>query len=140
MDLYGNSDKFYDDLINKIEKRLKQKINIDELGSGITNITKYLPYYSKGAKPSFIEDSMFTTIISLTRTLSRKVHDKLRDKILHIIEEKPEITIPEIAEITDKSERGIIKNIEKLRAEGILDREGSRKTGKWVIKEKEGSK
>lgn len=28
---------------------------IDELGSGVTNINKYLPLYAKGAKPVFKE-------------------------------------------------------------------------------------
>lgn len=37
----------------------------DEAGSGIRNVKKYLDIYTKGAKPDFIEDDQFTTIIPL---------------------------------------------------------------------------
>lgn len=41
----------------------------DEIGSGIRNVNKYLPAYANGAKPTFIEDDKFKTIIPLTRLL-----------------------------------------------------------------------
>lgn len=37
----------------------------DEIGSGIKNITKYLNYYSPGARPSFIEDDPFITTLPM---------------------------------------------------------------------------
>lgn len=37
----------------------------DEIGSGIRNTYKYLPLYVPGAKPSFIENETFTTLIPL---------------------------------------------------------------------------
>jgi ATP-dependent DNA helicase RecG len=38
----------------------------EELGSGVNNVTKYLPFYSPGAgAPSFIEDDMFTAVVPL---------------------------------------------------------------------------
>jgi ATP-dependent DNA helicase RecG len=37
----------------------------DEVGSGIRNTTKWLPRYVPGAKPLFIEDDVFKTIIPL---------------------------------------------------------------------------
>lgn len=47
-------------------KFLIQLGRYEELGSGINNVTKYLPLYAAGAgTPSFIEDDMFTTVVPL---------------------------------------------------------------------------
>ena len=37
----------------------------EELGSGVLNVSKYLPFYTQGAKPRFIEGDTFVTIIPL---------------------------------------------------------------------------
>jgi len=37
----------------------------DEIGSGVKNISKYLNFYTPGARPSFIEDDPFITIIPI---------------------------------------------------------------------------
>jgi len=115
---------------------------VEELGSGITNVTRYLPHYSKDAKPSFIEGSMFTTIIPLPNIVDNKVRDKMRDKmrdkvrdkILDLIKENPHITIPQIADKFEKTQSWSEKQIKKLRDEDIIERKGSRKTGQWIIK------
>ncbi|MCD4664139.1 MAG: hypothetical protein K8R68_02640, partial [Bacteroidales bacterium] len=41
----------------------------DEIGSGIRNVNKYLPAYANGAKPTFIENDKFKTVIPLTRLI-----------------------------------------------------------------------
>jgi len=47
-------------------KFLIQLGRYEELGSGVNNVTKYLPFYAPGAgAPSFIEDDMFTTVVLL---------------------------------------------------------------------------
>ena len=47
-------------------KFLIQLGRYEELGSGVNNVTKYLPFYAPGAgAPSFIEDDMFTTVVRL---------------------------------------------------------------------------
>jgi ATP-dependent DNA helicase RecG len=43
----------------------------DEIGSGIRNTRKYLPFYTENVKPVFIDEPLFRTIIPLVRyTLS----------------------------------------------------------------------
>jgi len=43
----------------------------EEPGSGVNNVTKYLPFYAPGTgAPSFIEDDMFTTIVPLAPVAS----------------------------------------------------------------------
>ena len=47
-------------------KFLMQIGRFDELGSGVTNVTKYQPLYAPGTPtPSFTEEEMFTTIVPL---------------------------------------------------------------------------
>jgi ATP-dependent DNA helicase RecG len=38
---------------------------VEEIGTGIYNINKYLPLYSPGRKASFMEDVIFTTTIPI---------------------------------------------------------------------------
>ena len=53
-----------------ISKFFVQIGRVEELGSGIINVNKYLKYYSPNAKPEFIEDSVFKTIIPVKLTVS----------------------------------------------------------------------
>jgi ATP-dependent DNA helicase RecG len=41
----------------------------DEIGSGVRNVYKYLKIYANGAKPLFIEDDLFKTIIPLVHEI-----------------------------------------------------------------------
>ena len=52
-------------------KFLIQLGRYEELGSGVNNVTKYLPFYAPGAgAPSFVEDDMFTTVAPLAPVAS----------------------------------------------------------------------
>jgi ATP-dependent DNA helicase RecG len=52
-------------------KFLIQLGRYEELGSGVNNVTKYLPFYAPGTgAPSFIKDDMFTTIVPLAPVAS----------------------------------------------------------------------
>ena len=42
---------------------------MDELGSGVLNVNKYLPVYVPGKKPQFIEGNSFNMIIPLDEKL-----------------------------------------------------------------------
>lgn len=44
-----------------ISKFMIQIGRVEEIGSGIRNVNKYLPHYAKGGKSEFIEDDMFIT-------------------------------------------------------------------------------
>lgn len=68
-------------------------------------------------------------------SVKSKVKSKVKteDRIIDLMVENPEITIPEIVEITGKAKSTINKQIAKLQKEGKLKRIGSRKTGKWVV-------
>ncbi|NML67063.1 AAA family ATPase [Hymenobacter sp. RP-2-7] len=48
-----------------IAKFFLQLGRVDELGSGILNITKYLPRYVRGAAPRFVDGNVFQTVLPL---------------------------------------------------------------------------
>ena len=60
--------------------------------------------------------------------------EKTREKILAIIKETPEITIKELAELTELTVKGIEWNIQQLKKNRLLERIGSTKDGYWKIK------
>jgi len=58
---------------------------------------------------------------------------KTSDKIIEIINNNNDITIPEMAEIIGISVKAIEKQIGILKKSGTIRREGSNKKGRWVI-------
>ncbi|MDE5687702.1 MAG: putative DNA binding domain-containing protein [Paramuribaculum sp.] len=59
-----------------------------------------------------------------------------RDKVLYILSKKPSITLDEVAKIIGLSRIGVQKIASKLRAEDILSRKGSTKSGEWIVKDR----
>ncbi len=126
----------------KIARVFREIGRADELGSGVKNIFKYTPIYSKGGVPQFIEKDIFRIIIPLVpeaETLSgettRKTMEKTVEKILSLIRENPKITMREIEESTGLSRRGVEWNIAKLKKEGKIKRVGPDKGGHWEVTE-----
>lgn len=56
-----------------ISKFFVQIGRVEELGSGIINVNKYLEFYSPGSRAQFIEDSIFKTIIPIQLKASASV-------------------------------------------------------------------
>jgi ATP-dependent DNA helicase RecG len=48
---------------------------VEEIGTGIYNINKYLPFYSPGRKASFVEDVIFTTTIPIPKLNALQMQD-----------------------------------------------------------------
>ena len=115
---------------------------LDELGSGVRNINKYLPLCANGAKPIFKETKqLFRLTLPLTNNAKIKVTDqgaqllKTTVKILELIRENKEITRQELADKLDMTIDGIDWNIRKLKKEGMLERIGPDKGGHWKVLE-----
>lgn len=67
---------------------------------------------------------------------SQEIKDQFSEnalKILLLLREDGKITAAELAQKIDLSSRAVQKNILKMRIEGILDREGPTKSGKWIV-------
>lgn len=77
---------------------------------------------------------------SLSQAEEWDVRDIVRDKfgissgqIVELIRDNPHITLDEIASVLSVTRRSIEKKIKELRDAGYIKREGSNKTGRWVI-------
>ena len=117
----------------------------EELGSGVLNVSKYLPRYAKGAKPQFVEGNPFVTAIPLptdtggtTREKTRekseeKSREKNRDRILKMIRKKPTVTTQEMMESLGLSRAGVEKIVKKLKQERRISRVGPDKGGHWEV-------
>jgi len=126
-----------------IAKFFAQLSWVEEIGSGMMNIGKYLPHYTPGGIPEYRDGPVFTTIVPIPtggRTRDAALSGKRREnvgktsgKILQAIEQNNTITIPELASLIGVTERSIERNIRKLQSSGLLKRKGGRKEGRWEV-------
>lgn len=109
----------------------------EEFGDGI----KVTVYRAVDAANEADSESETNGITNTNRKTDRKTVGKnvprteTEAKILQFIGEKPGITIPELAEKIGLSDSGIRYAIAQLRKRCLLEREGSRKQGKWVVRQ-----
>jgi predicted HTH transcriptional regulator len=114
---------------------LKDLELVEALGFGIRGITKI---YSRDVF-EFSENSLYVTLafgeeITKGRGISRgKGRGISRGKILELITENPQISIPEIAETIGLSIKSVEKNIRQLKKDGKMIRTTNTKNGKWVV-------
>lgn len=59
---------------------------------------------------------------------------KYEKSIVHIIKENPNVTRKEICKILSLSIRTVDRNMESLKNKKVIERVGSNKSGKWVVK------
>lgn len=123
-----------------ISKLMLQMGRVEEVGSGIRNIDKYLPHYSKGATYEFVDKEFFSTIVYLDEKLeenekiiAEKNVLKSADKIIEIIKENPKISAEAISEKIKISSRAVEKHLSSLTKQGVIKRKGSKKSGNWII-------
>lgn len=58
-----------------------------------------------------------------------------RDKVLYVLSLNPSMNLEAVAEAIGMSRIGVQKIVGKLKEEGILYREGSNKSGRWVVRD-----
>ncbi|OGV75134.1 MAG: hypothetical protein A3K19_13325 [Lentisphaerae bacterium RIFOXYB12_FULL_65_16] len=139
----------------------RQMGRAEELGSGVLNVSKYLPVYAKGAKPRFVEGDPFVTVIPLpvdtgvngsaesrdgtgvkargktgvasSEKSSEEGSEKSSEKIISVIARDSRITAREIGARIGLTPRAVEKQISKLQAAGRLRRVGPDKGGHWEV-------
>lgn len=141
------------DSIRLIARFFREIGYADELGSGVRNLFRYTSDYTPGATPQLIEGDVFKQIIPIRpigaalaahsggweevrSKFGERFGEKVNEtemKILEMISEKQNITIPELAGKLHKTPRTIEKSIAKLRNKNILERVGPAKGGHWKI-------
>ena len=62
-----------------------------------------------------------------------KIEKSVSNRIIELMMMEPNITAKQIAEHLNVSFDGVRYHIKKLRADGKIKREGSTKSGKWVV-------
>ena len=88
-----------------------------------------------GINTEFLKEFRDSTTQETTQetTKEMKMEKPVPDKIVELMITEPSITARQIAEQLDVSFDGVRYHIKKLRADGMITREGSTKSGKWVV-------
>ena len=136
-----------------LSKFFMQMGRSEELGSGILNVSKYLPFYTTGGKAQFIEGDPFVTIIPLSVEVSEKSTEKGREKtgvetqvetrvkpkvktpvmIVESLRKNPNASLTEVASAIGKSVSAVERASSKLTKAGKLRFVGPRKGGHWEV-------
>jgi len=121
---------------------------VEEIGSGLINVTEYLPKYHHGAHVEFLEDDIFRVIIHLPRATdddtndtNRATNDDTNNRIEADLEklivmfmlENSSITLVEIAEKINKHRSTVLRYINSLKEKKIIKRIGSTRKGVWKV-------
>ena len=72
--------------------------------------------------------------VSVNVSVNNDKNVPVKDNIVNIIKQKSNVTVLEMANLLGVDERTIYRNMEKLKAAGIIERVGSDKSGYWVVK------
>lgn len=123
----------------------------DQLGSGVRNLFKYSKFYS-GKNPEFIEGDIFRIIVPLkeeqeeittqstqsaTQSTQSATHlngmDSIQE-IMKLIGQAPFLSQKQMAEKLHLNQNTLKYYIKKMREKGMIERVGSSRKGKWILK------
>lgn len=74
-----------------------------------------------------------STAQETTQETTQEIEKSIPNQIVELIEMEPRITARQIAEHLGISFDGVRYHIKKLRARSVIKREGSTKSGKWIV-------
>jgi ATP-dependent DNA helicase RecG len=74
------------------------------------------------------------TTSNVSGTTKETTKETTREILISAIRKNPSITVKELAALVGLTVDGVRYHIDKLRQEGILSREGSTKSGRWIIR------
>lgn len=117
---------------------------VDARGMGVR--TKVIPALKARGAQSVFDTTDDYVKVSIGKTSGKEAKNgdnasvkraktvgKTSGKIMAAMRDKPEITIPELADIVDVTPRSVERHIRKLQQEGVLKRVGGRKHGHWEV-------
>ena len=148
-----NRDRSFDRLqyLNKELKDMFFSLNlIESYGSGIRrakdalleNGSPELKFYPDNEEDNYTNAVMginseflkvFNGSTTQETTQEIKIEKSVSNRIIELMMMEPNITAKQIAEHLNVSFDGVRYHIKKLRADGKIKREGSTKSGKWVV-------
>ena len=111
---------------------------VEQIGSGMSRILAAYDRSIFELTPSFtVVTFPFAEGFAMPNDKKNgKITDKINDKIkttLDVIKDNPNATIPQLVELTGKSSSTISRELKEYQTAGLIQREGSRKNGKWVM-------
>lgn len=131
------SDNYISTPRNKLIADLfKEAGMIEKYGTGIKRVFESIREAGLPA-PEFkeIADGILVTIYSREANVDlEKTVEKTVEKILSLIKRNPCLTQKELADLTGLTQRGIEWNLRKMKNEGLIERVGPDKGGRWEIK------
>ena len=74
--------------------------------------------------------------VTVNVTVNEGKNVTVKDNIIDMVRQKPNITVSEMANILSVEKRTIYRNLEKLKSSGLLVRVGADKNGYWKITHK----
>jgi ATP-dependent DNA helicase RecG len=109
---------------------------IENWGRGTLNIINQCLEYGL-PNPTFeyewtaVKTTFYKTI---QETIQRTTQENTKDKILKLLKENPKYTKQDLMGLLNKGDSTIKEHLANLKKEGKLKREGSTKSGKWIVK------
>ena len=80
-----------------------------------------------------IDEAVDGMIIDQNETTQETAQETTQEKLVNLIKKNPSITQSEMARALDLTRDGVAYNIKVLKEKGIIEREGSTKSGIWKI-------
>jgi predicted HTH transcriptional regulator len=107
---------------------------VEQIGSGMSRILKAYDRSIFELSPSFtvVTFPFEEAFIAQNGMINGMINGKI-NSVLEILKNNPTATIPDLIEVTGKSQRTISRELREYQDAGLLRREGSRKTGRWVV-------
>lgn len=131
---------------------------MERRGSGLQKIvdeTAKLPGYTDELKPKFIStDSTFKVVLMNVNYVDKTDNDGINDginskndgindgiklngtqnRIVDLLKKNPQYTIDTLADLVGVKQRAIERNLKTLKENGAIERCGSKKDGRWIVK------
>ena len=156
--LFGEIEKLKSERRNPVIADLFHRMKyMERRGSGIKKIvaeTEKIPGYSEKFKPEFYSTtSSFTVVLKNVNYTESQPREQSTDfgingeinfginfginetqkKIIALLIENPNATIQAISEMLGMTKRNVEMSISQLKKVGLIEREGARKNGRWII-------
>ena len=137
-----------------IAKFFIQLGRVDELGSGVLNVHRYLAHYAPGKTPQFVEGNSFKIIVPLEEQMvvsgtSSAAYDQLlRNRLNNVVSGEPRERLIKVCKIildipgikgkgiqerANISQGTLKSDLKTLADKGLIDYRGSLKTGGYYV-------
>ncbi|MCL2426720.1 MAG: hypothetical protein FWD05_10340 [Oscillospiraceae bacterium] len=111
---------------------------VEQIGSGMSRILNAYDRSVFELSPSFtvVTFPFEKPLIPSVDKMNGKLYDKKKSgmqTLLDVLKVSPNATIPDMIEITGRSQSTISRELKEYQEAKLLRREGSRKTGYWIV-------